>query len=223
MPTIRAISSGSLASGSSLVLTPTGVSDTSTVDHIVLPTGSTANRPASAASGSLRFNTDTGLLEYFDGTAWRVVPEERFRSLYFARSGGPALFPSGGGFLLINAPIILPSWATTTVTGVRITTPGTYLFVARICILSTTRHQWSAVVKWRNPSTSTDYMTTTAASDLLINTGADHYPITFEMPMLRSVTATPEDYSIFVDPLGFGDVGPWTNDSVANTITVRQL
>jgi hypothetical protein len=36
----------------------------------VLPTGSTANRPGNPVFGLIRFNTDTGLLEYFDGVEY---------------------------------------------------------------------------------------------------------------------------------------------------------
>jgi hypothetical protein len=35
---------------------------------VVLPTGSSAQRPISPAFGLIRYNTDSGLIEYFDGT-----------------------------------------------------------------------------------------------------------------------------------------------------------
>lgn len=37
---------------------------------LVLPSGGTALRPASPAAGSTRYNTDTGLMEFFNGSAW---------------------------------------------------------------------------------------------------------------------------------------------------------
>ena len=35
---------------------------------VVLPTGSSSQRPTSPAFGLIRYNTDSGLIEYFDGT-----------------------------------------------------------------------------------------------------------------------------------------------------------
>jgi hypothetical protein len=37
---------------------------------VVLPTGSSANRPDNAAFGMIRYNTDSGLVEFFNGTIW---------------------------------------------------------------------------------------------------------------------------------------------------------
>jgi hypothetical protein len=38
--------------------------------HIVLPKGTTAQRPTGVAAGSLRFNTDTKLVEQYNGVEW---------------------------------------------------------------------------------------------------------------------------------------------------------
>jgi hypothetical protein len=38
--------------------------------HIVLPKGTTAERPTGVAAGSLRFNTDTKLVEQYNGVEW---------------------------------------------------------------------------------------------------------------------------------------------------------
>lgn len=35
-----------------------------------LPSGTTAQRPASSAAGQMRFNTTTGSIETFNGTTW---------------------------------------------------------------------------------------------------------------------------------------------------------
>lgn len=40
---------------------------------LTLPKGGTATRPATPEAGDFRFNTDTGVLEYYDGTTWKVV------------------------------------------------------------------------------------------------------------------------------------------------------
>jgi hypothetical protein len=37
---------------------------------VVLPTGSAANRPDNAAFGMIRYNTDSGLVEFFNGSTW---------------------------------------------------------------------------------------------------------------------------------------------------------
>jgi hypothetical protein len=40
------------------------------VDYLQYPAGTTAQRPTSPAAGMTRFNTDTLLMEYYNGTAW---------------------------------------------------------------------------------------------------------------------------------------------------------
>lgn len=37
---------------------------------MVLPSGTTAQRPASPITGQMRFNTTTGSVEVFNGTSW---------------------------------------------------------------------------------------------------------------------------------------------------------
>lgn len=39
----------------------------------VMPVGTVAQRPSPAAQGTLRFNSDYGRIEYYDGTEWDVV------------------------------------------------------------------------------------------------------------------------------------------------------
>ena len=51
---------------------------------IKVPAGTTAQRPASANTGDLRFNTTTGLVECFDGTSWG---ELRFATNFFSING----------------------------------------------------------------------------------------------------------------------------------------
>jgi hypothetical protein len=38
---------------------------------VVLPTGSSATRPENAAFGMIRYNTDTGYCEFFNGSIWQ--------------------------------------------------------------------------------------------------------------------------------------------------------
>ena len=42
----------------------------STTGGMYLPTGTTAQRPASPATGMVRFNTTTGLFETYNGSSW---------------------------------------------------------------------------------------------------------------------------------------------------------
>ena len=40
---------------------------------LYLPAGTTAQRPGTAATGQWRYNTDLGVLEYYNGTAWYSI------------------------------------------------------------------------------------------------------------------------------------------------------
>jgi hypothetical protein len=42
----------------------------STTGGLYLPVGTTAQRPASPATGQMRFNTTTGSVEVFNGSTW---------------------------------------------------------------------------------------------------------------------------------------------------------
>ena len=42
----------------------------SSTGGLFLPVGTTAQRPASPATGQMRFNTTTGSVETFNGTSW---------------------------------------------------------------------------------------------------------------------------------------------------------
>ena len=42
----------------------------STTGGLYLPVGTTAQRPASPATGQMRFNTTTGSVETYNGTSW---------------------------------------------------------------------------------------------------------------------------------------------------------
>jgi hypothetical protein len=47
-----------------------GILDINYTGAIQLPTGNTAARPATPAVGYMRFNTDSTVVEYYNGTAW---------------------------------------------------------------------------------------------------------------------------------------------------------
>jgi len=40
---------------------------------VVLPTGSSATRPDNAAFGMIRYNTDSGLVEFYNGSMWNSL------------------------------------------------------------------------------------------------------------------------------------------------------
>jgi hypothetical protein len=63
-----------LAQGN-ITLAPTGNSTViiDTVSGLVLPVGTTAERPSPAAQGTVRFNSDSDRVEVYDGTGWDDV------------------------------------------------------------------------------------------------------------------------------------------------------
>ena len=70
-----------------------------------LPSGTTAERPTSPSTGEWRYNTDTNLVEFYDGGAWRDLqsedipptPSEHFNTvLYSGNSSTQAI--TGVGF-----------------------------------------------------------------------------------------------------------------------------
>ena len=71
---------------------------------MVIPKGTTAQRPGSAVSGAVRFNTTLGNLEQYDGSSWKMVSTV-YGIDYLVLGGGgsggdctsPARFGGGGG------------------------------------------------------------------------------------------------------------------------------
>lgn len=50
-----------------------GVVGTSETGALIIPTGTTAQRPASPVTGQYRFNTDLNVLEFYNGSDWYSV------------------------------------------------------------------------------------------------------------------------------------------------------
>lgn len=44
-----------------------------TTDYLTYPVGTTAQRPGVPAAGMMRFNSSTGLMEYYNGSAWIAI------------------------------------------------------------------------------------------------------------------------------------------------------
>jgi hypothetical protein len=59
---------------------------------VVVPTGTTAQRPASAVNGAIRMNTTTNALEAYVGASWQVVKQGTVPVDYLVVAGG-----AGGG------------------------------------------------------------------------------------------------------------------------------
>ncbi len=66
------------ATTGNLVLIPAsaGVTQITSTTALTIPTGNTAQRPGSPDQGALRFNTNTLLVEVYDGTEWDVVGQD---------------------------------------------------------------------------------------------------------------------------------------------------
>jgi len=68
----------SSASAGNIVLQPnsTGVVDINSSTGLTIPSGNTAQRPASPGTGTIRWNTSLGIVEVWDGLAWEGVGED---------------------------------------------------------------------------------------------------------------------------------------------------
>ena len=75
-------------------------------DFIKLPSGTTAQRPSSAAAGQFRFNTTIGDVEVYNGTAWTRMGTSppTFSSVDYP-GNDTALDPAGGQSLVINGTV----------------------------------------------------------------------------------------------------------------------
>ena len=63
----------------------------SSTSHIVLPKGTTAERPVGISTGALRYNTSTSQVEYWNGTSWiETVGYARDRGVFGGGYGSPA-------------------------------------------------------------------------------------------------------------------------------------
>jgi hypothetical protein len=99
-------SSGAAAS------TPAAVSDqnNTSTGYFDVPSGTTAQRPASPNNGYIRYNTDTGYGEIYNGTAaqwlnFGTSPNASVEYLIVAGGGGGGLGGGGAGGVLYNATL----------------------------------------------------------------------------------------------------------------------
>lgn len=75
--TISDTTIGTATSGNTIVLQPTG-SGLVTIDTdtgLLLPTGNTSTRPSPVDEGTIRYNSEINVVEYYDGSLWKEVGE----------------------------------------------------------------------------------------------------------------------------------------------------
>jgi hypothetical protein len=53
-----------------------GISANSTTQGILLPTGTTAQRPSNAAAGTMRYNTSNNVTEVYSGIVWTPITSQ---------------------------------------------------------------------------------------------------------------------------------------------------
>lgn len=81
------------------------VDDTGSLD---LPAGTTSQRPSSPAAGSIRYNTDTNLTEYYSGSNWvSVVPRSNNLpyTIGFEGGFGPE-WTQTNNFSIFSSPVV---------------------------------------------------------------------------------------------------------------------
>ena len=65
-------------------------------DYVLMPVGTTAQRPTTPAAGMTRFNSTTSLLEYYNGTTWLNAGTAYAVSALIVSGGGGGGFGGGG-------------------------------------------------------------------------------------------------------------------------------
>ena len=85
--------SNELGTGGPIV---SGITTFSGLNYFVPPKGTTAERPSNCPSGSIRFNTDSAHLEYFDGLQWLEMEAFNVEIGVSGALGNRGVF--GGGF-----------------------------------------------------------------------------------------------------------------------------
>lgn len=79
-----------------IVLQPdSGLASISATGAFGIPSGTTAQRPASPVVGQMRYNTTTGYMEYFSATGWQTVAAPYSTDVLVVAGGGAALYASG--------------------------------------------------------------------------------------------------------------------------------
>ena len=102
-------------------LTVTGNVTVSTTQYFLPAKGTTAQRPGTAVSGMIRFNTTTAYMEYYDGSVWAAIAAPyTVEYLIIAGGGGTGGESSGGGGaggLVFGSSTMQPGFTYTTTVG----------------------------------------------------------------------------------------------------------
>jgi hypothetical protein len=67
---LRVTSNGKIGIGT---IIPNTSLDIRSTDAVVIPSGTTAQRPATVTTGGMRYNNEIGGIEYYDGTSWNSI------------------------------------------------------------------------------------------------------------------------------------------------------
>jgi len=111
--------STSLATGN-ITLTPTGnaLAYINTTTGLVIPTGTTAQRPATGnVAGTVRFNTDTTRIEVYDGTEWDQIVGGVTNQTFTGADGVTTVFTlnrkstTAATLVMLNGIVQLPTTA----------------------------------------------------------------------------------------------------------------
>ena len=102
-------------------ITNTGIQDNpqfSGTGSILIPAGTTAERPGSAVAGQLRYNTDTGNLEQYNGAWVGIEPSPTISTISPTSINGDAgtvITINGANFKAGAVASFIPNGSTTTV------------------------------------------------------------------------------------------------------------
>ena len=66
-------------------------------DYVQMPVGTTGQRPTTPAAGMTRYNSTTGLLEYYNGSAWVSTGTAYVVNTLVVAGGGSGGYSNGGG------------------------------------------------------------------------------------------------------------------------------
>ena len=115
---------GTTTSWATVTATPASVSDqnNTSTGYFDLPTGTTAQRPASPVVGMIRYNTTESKYEVYDGTLWKIIATTLYpysiNYLIVAGGGGGGAGHAGGGGAggLLSGSTTISSGTTYTIT-----------------------------------------------------------------------------------------------------------
>ena len=222
MPRVGQCSISGLSSGEAIIVTPTGQVDAAARGRIPVPMGTIAQRPASPASGSIRYNTDDETLEYHDGNGWRGTSAVMQPSQKRKGSGNLSVASTGRYWTIDVAQFYAP-WVTSPDNStLRILEAGTYLVVA-LMLVRAGASPWDIVVELRD--------VTNLGSPVVLRRSRPGLYTNYTGPtrdthwtMSTIVRPTGQmDLSVWIDPLGRTDITEVSTSMFSQGMTIRRL